>query len=91
MAGTIREQCSLNTKESIPDIAASDGSSSPSRTVEEVDWTPEEEKRVVRKIDSLVLALLTLSFFALQLDRGNMYVSFQESAMLAHGSSTREY
>jgi hypothetical protein len=36
------------------------------------DWTEEEEKAVVKKIDFLVMPLLMLAFFALQLDRGNM-------------------
>lgn len=38
----------------------------------EPDWTDEEEKALVRKIDFLVMPLLMLSFFALQMDRGNM-------------------
>ncbi len=45
-------------------------SSSPAESVDEVTWTPEEEKRLVRKIDCLVMPLLILAFFALQLDRG---------------------
>jgi hypothetical protein len=36
------------------------------------DWTPEEETALVRKIDSIVMPLLMLAFFALQLDRGNI-------------------
>jgi len=36
------------------------------------DWTAEEERKLVRKIDSIVMPLLMLAFFALQLDRGNM-------------------
>ncbi|KAK1770208.1 major facilitator superfamily domain-containing protein [Phialemonium atrogriseum] len=38
----------------------------------EPDWTEEEEKALVRKIDFLVMPLLMLSFFALQMDRGNI-------------------
>jgi len=37
-------------------------------------WTEAEERQLVRKIDRLVMPLLMLAFFALQLDRGNMYV-----------------
>jgi len=37
-------------------------------------WTEDEERQLVRKIDRLVMPLLMLAFFALQLDRGNMYV-----------------
>ncbi|KAK5166080.1 uncharacterized protein LTR77_008341 [Saxophila tyrrhenica] len=35
-------------------------------------WTAEEERRVVRKLDFLVMPLLIVAFFALQLDRGNI-------------------
>ncbi|KAK8126822.1 uncharacterized protein PG998_002581 [Apiospora kogelbergensis] len=37
-----------------------------------VDWSPEEEKKAKRKLDSLIMPILTLGFFCLQLDRGNM-------------------
>ncbi|KAK3330042.1 alternative sulfate transporter [Apodospora peruviana] len=37
-----------------------------------LSWTEGEEKRLVRKIDFLVMPLLMLGFFALQLDRGNI-------------------
>ncbi|RSM15290.1 hypothetical protein CEP52_000799 [Fusarium oligoseptatum] len=47
------------------------GSNSDVDTIE-VDWTEEEEKRLVRKIDQTVMPLLILGFFALQLDRGNI-------------------
>jgi hypothetical protein len=36
------------------------------------DWTEEEERILVRKIDLIVMPLLMLAFFALQLDHGNM-------------------
>jgi hypothetical protein len=39
---------------------------------QELTWTEEEEKALVKKIDFLVLPILMLAFFALQLDRGNM-------------------
>ncbi|KAJ9156231.1 Alternative sulfate transporter [Pleurostoma richardsiae] len=35
-------------------------------------WTAEEEKRLVRKIDSIVMPILMLVFFSLQLDRANI-------------------
>ncbi|KAB2579852.1 hypothetical protein DIS24_g1573 [Lasiodiplodia hormozganensis] len=41
---------------------------------DEIDWTAEEEKKLVRKLDMVVMPLLVLGFYALQLDRGNMYV-----------------
>ncbi|KAH8808667.1 alternative sulfate transporter [Xylogone sp. PMI_703] len=37
-----------------------------------IDWTEEEEKKVVRKLDCIVMPLLMLGFVALQLDRGNI-------------------
>lgn len=33
-------------------------------------WTAEKERRLVRKLDRLVMPLLIIAFFALQLDRG---------------------
>jgi hypothetical protein len=36
------------------------------------EWTSEEEARVVRKTDLLLLSFLCLMFFTLQLDRGNI-------------------
>ncbi|KAH7419803.1 putative allantoate permease [Cadophora sp. MPI-SDFR-AT-0126] len=36
------------------------------------DWTEEEERRVKRKIDFILIPVLGLAFFALQLDRGNI-------------------
>ncbi|SCV72310.1 BQ2448_3847 [Microbotryum intermedium] len=36
------------------------------------DWTPEEEKRAKRKLDLIIMPILTLGFFCLQLDRGNI-------------------
>ncbi|KAH7304701.1 alternative sulfate transporter [Stachybotrys elegans] len=35
-------------------------------------WSEEEERRVVRKLDCLLMPLLVLGFFALQLDRSNI-------------------
>ncbi|OQO09986.1 hypothetical protein B0A48_04341 [Cryoendolithus antarcticus] len=36
------------------------------------DWTPAEEKAAKRKLDLVIMPLLTMGFFCLQLDRGNM-------------------
>ncbi|KAH9213356.1 MFS transporter [Leptodontidium sp. 2 PMI_412] len=36
------------------------------------DWTDEEERRVKRKVDLILIPVLGLAFFALQLDRGNL-------------------
>ncbi|KAJ5494433.1 hypothetical protein N7463_010520 [Penicillium fimorum] len=36
------------------------------------EWTEQEEKRIVRKIDARVCTFACVTFFALQLDRGNI-------------------
>ena len=47
-----------------------DSPRSGAQSLDEVRWTEEEEKRLVRRIDCLVMPLLITAFFALQLDRG---------------------
>ncbi|KAG8623532.1 hypothetical protein KVT40_008508 [Elsinoe batatas] len=37
-----------------------------------VDWSVDEEKKAKRKLDLIIMPILTLGFFCLQLDRGNM-------------------
>ncbi|PSN69523.1 alternative sulfate transporter [Corynespora cassiicola Philippines] len=37
-----------------------------------LQWTEEEEAKIMRKLDLVVMPLLMLGFFALQLDRGNI-------------------
>ncbi|KAK2594057.1 hypothetical protein QQS21_008242 [Conoideocrella luteorostrata] len=37
-----------------------------------VDWSIDEERKAKRKLDLIVMPILTLGFFCLQLDRGNM-------------------
>lgn len=39
-------------------------------SLEDITWSEEEEKKLVRKCDRLVMPLLMFAFFALQLDRG---------------------
>ncbi|KAK4610618.1 hypothetical protein CLAFUW4_14018 [Fulvia fulva] len=38
----------------------------------QADWTPEEERKAKRKLDLIIMPILTLGFFCLQLDRGNI-------------------
>ncbi|KAH8598708.1 alternative sulfate transporter [Bisporella sp. PMI_857] len=54
--------------------AITDKESSPNSSIRDsvVDWTPDEETRLVRKLDFIVMVLLGLGFFALQYDRGNI-------------------
>ncbi|KAK4647822.1 uncharacterized protein QC761_104730 [Podospora bellae-mahoneyi] len=39
---------------------------------QEITWTEEEEKALLRRVDFLIMPLLILGFFALQIDRGNI-------------------
>ncbi|KAI0158305.1 MFS general substrate transporter [Xylariaceae sp. FL1272] len=54
------------------------------------DWTPEEENRVRRKIDFILLPILVLAFFALQLDRGNIGNALTAGITTGLGVSTNE-
>ncbi|KAK3382058.1 alternative sulfate transporter [Lasiosphaeria ovina] len=46
-----------------------------------VDWTPEEERKAKRKLDLIIMPILTLGFFCLQLDRGNIANAITDSFM----------
>ncbi|GIZ46510.1 hypothetical protein CKM354_000963600 [Cercospora kikuchii] len=46
-----------------------------------VDWTPAEERKAKRKLDLIIMPLLTLGFFCLQLDRGNIANAITDSFM----------
>ncbi|KAK5103979.1 hypothetical protein LTS08_003403 [Lithohypha guttulata] len=45
------------------------------------DWTPAEERQAKRKLDLIIMPLLTLGFFCLQLDRGNMANAITDNFM----------
>ncbi|KAH7397208.1 alternative sulfate transporter [Pyrenochaeta sp. MPI-SDFR-AT-0127] len=45
------------------------------------DWTPAEEKKAKRKLDLIIMPLLTLGFFCLQLDRGNIANAITDNFM----------
>jgi MFS family permease len=47
----------------------------------ERDWTKEEEFRAKRKLDMIIMPLLTLGFFCLQLDRGNISNAITDNMM----------
>ncbi|KAH8879267.1 putative MFS transporter [Thozetella sp. PMI_491] len=46
-----------------------------------VDWTAEEERKAKRKLDFIIMPILTLGFFCLQLDRGNMANAITDNFM----------
>jgi predicted MFS family arabinose efflux permease len=47
----------------------------------EVDWSVEEEAKAKRKLDLIIMPILTLGFFCLQLDRGNMANAITDNFM----------
>ncbi|KAK3393916.1 major facilitator superfamily domain-containing protein [Podospora didyma] len=56
-----------------------------------VDWTPEEEKKAKRKLDLLIMPILTLGFFCLQLDRGNIANAITDTFMKDVGITQDEF
>ncbi|TQN65592.1 putative transporter [Colletotrichum shisoi] len=59
--------------------------------VPEVDWTPEEEKKAKWKLDLIIMPLLTLGFFCLQLDRGNIANAITDTFMEDVGISQFQF
>ncbi|KAI9883265.1 MAG: hypothetical protein M1823_004963 [Watsoniomyces obsoletus] len=45
------------------------------------DWTKEEEAKAKRKLDLIIMPILTLGFFCLQLDRGNIANAITDNFM----------
>lgn len=82
LASDSQHACSMESK--TPDVEENPsrfynsekptGSDSYASSDSQPDWTEEEEKKLVRKIDLILMPLLILPFIALQLDRGNMSV-----------------
>ncbi|KAJ3042003.1 hypothetical protein HDV00_008294 [Rhizophlyctis rosea] len=54
-------------------------------------WEPEEEKKLVRKIDIKIMAFVCLMFFALQLDRGNIGQALADNFLTDNGFNTNDY
>ncbi|KAI0460830.1 hypothetical protein LJB42_001565 [Komagataella kurtzmanii] len=50
-------------------------------TVVTKDWTDEEEQRLVRKLDCIVIPILFFAFFLLQLDRGNISNAYTDTSL----------
>ncbi|KAL7416906.1 major facilitator superfamily domain-containing protein [Mrakia frigida] len=54
-------------------------------------WTPQEEKKIVNKIDLRIMTLACLLFFALQLDRGNIGSALSDNMLRDIGINTNDY
>ncbi|KAK8078799.1 hypothetical protein PG994_002606 [Apiospora phragmitis] len=54
-------------------------------------WSPEEEKRLVRKLDYKICTWACIMFFALQLDRGNIQQALSDGMLNDLGLSTNQY
>ncbi|OQU95372.1 hypothetical protein CLAIMM_01591 [Cladophialophora immunda] len=57
----------------------------------ERDWTIEEEVKAKRKMDFIIMPLLTLGFFCLQLDRGNMANAITDDFMEDVGITQNQF
>ncbi|KAL3457859.1 major facilitator superfamily domain-containing protein [Aspergillus heterothallicus] len=55
------------------------------------DWSPEEEKRLIRKIDWRICTFACITFFALQLDRGNIVQALSDNMLVDLGMNTNDY
>ncbi|KAL3432284.1 major facilitator superfamily domain-containing protein [Aspergillus tetrazonus] len=55
------------------------------------DWTEEEEKRLVRKVDWRICTFACITFFALQLDRGNVVQATSDTMLADLGMNTNDY
>ncbi|KAF2689709.1 phthalate transporter [Lentithecium fluviatile CBS 122367] len=55
------------------------------------DWEPEEERKVVRKIDKRICTWVCLMFFALQLDRGNISQALSDNMLKDLKLTTNDY
>ncbi|KAJ5692210.1 transporter [Penicillium macrosclerotiorum] len=57
----------------------------------EFEWTEDEEKAVVKKIDWRVCTFACVTFFALQLDRGNVVQATSDNMLADLGMNTNDY
>ncbi|OXV12100.1 hypothetical protein Egran_00139 [Elaphomyces granulatus] len=55
------------------------------------EWEEEEEKKIVRKIDLRICTFACLTFFALQLDRGNIIQALADKMLVDLHLNTNDY
>ncbi|KAL4925429.1 major facilitator superfamily domain-containing protein [Aspergillus undulatus] len=55
------------------------------------DWTKEEERKIVRKIDLRVCTFACVTFFALQLDRGNICQALSDTLLEDLNMTSNDY
>ncbi|KAK1762503.1 MFS permease [Phialemonium atrogriseum] len=57
----------------------------------EIEWSEEEEKKLVRKLDMRVCLWACVMFFALQVDRGNLAQAVSDNMLDDLGMNTNDY
>lgn len=55
------------------------------------EWEPDEEKKIVRRIDYRICSWCCLAFFALQLDRANIIQALTDNFLDDLGLNTNDY